>query len=285
MIEFHCKRHHPSDNTPIVYDSEIQEYAETVLGDYKPKLLKEAGKINALHFLESYCGADVDYQDIYYEENEDPIAGAAVFNEGYVKVFDRENMRTKPLKVRANTVLIDNQTMKEGKEAFALFTELHEGGHILIHPCVYRKISNQLSLFDFGLDMMEDKQHTVMCCRSAIGKSEKVERPKLETQEDFREHQANTFAASLAMPRATFIPYAKGLIRQYGFNYGIWVQKEYYDWDDEIGFGIALEDVCEQISNVYGVSKSAARVHLKRNKLLMDEQEYMKEHRQMAIVF
>ena len=40
MIEFHCKRHHPSDNTPIVYDSEIQEYAETVLGDYKPKLLK-----------------------------------------------------------------------------------------------------------------------------------------------------------------------------------------------------------------------------------------------------
>ena len=89
MIEFHCKRHHPSDNTPIVYDSEIQEYAETVLGDYKPKLLKEAGKINALHFLESYCGADVDYQDIYYEENEDPIAGAAVFNEGYVKVFDR----------------------------------------------------------------------------------------------------------------------------------------------------------------------------------------------------
>jgi len=40
----------------------------------------------------------------------------------------------------------------------------------------------------------------------------------LVTEEDFREHQANVFAAAIAMPRATFVPYAKQLLKQYGLD-------------------------------------------------------------------
>ena len=84
MIEFGCNRYHKGDMTPIVTDLAIQDYAEAVLEDYKPKLLKTPGKINALHFLESYLGVTVDYKDIYYKEGESPIAGATVFNDSVI---------------------------------------------------------------------------------------------------------------------------------------------------------------------------------------------------------
>lgn len=75
MIDFHCNKRH-KDMTPIVKDTEIQDYAEVLLQDYKKQLLREPGKINPLHFVESYLGAVVDYQDIYYPENTPAIAGA-----------------------------------------------------------------------------------------------------------------------------------------------------------------------------------------------------------------
>lgn len=232
LIEFHCNCRH-KDQTPIVSDLEIQEYAEAVLEDYKPKLLKEPGKINAVHFLESYLGATVDYQDIYYEENASPIAGATVFNDDKVLVFDRENMCVRPIEVSAGTILIDNDTMKDGKEGFAQFTHLHEGGHFLIHPAVYRKMDNQITLFDLGM-LDKTGSHVVSCKRSAIaGQGEK--KCRFSTQEEFREHQANTFAAAIAMPRQTFIPYAQEMIRAAGFKDGIWVESEKeLDWDDMI---------------------------------------------------
>lgn len=279
MIEFHCNCRH-KDQTPIVSDLEIQEYAEAVLEDYKPKLLKEPGKINAVHFLESYLGATVDYQDIYYEENASPIAGATVFNDDKVLVFDRENMCVRPIEVSAGTILIDNDTMKDGKEGFAQFTHLHEGGHFLIHPAVYRKMDNQITLFDLGM-LDKTGSHVVSCKRSAIaGQGEK--KCRFSTQEEFREHQANTFAAAIAMPRQTFIPYAQEMIRAAGFKDGIWVESEKeLDWDDMI----VLPDIVGKLAETFGVSRSAARVQLKRQNVLMTEKEYQQLHSQLAVAF
>ena len=76
MIEFHCSKRDKT-RTPILYNTEIWEYAEAVVGDYKPRLLKEPGKVNAIYFLESYLGASVDYQDIYYKEGESPFGAAS----------------------------------------------------------------------------------------------------------------------------------------------------------------------------------------------------------------
>lgn len=116
MIDFRCNARH-KDMTPIVKDTDIQDYAETLLRDYKPKLLQEPGKVNPIHFVESYLEAVVDYQDIYYPENAPAIAGATVFNDDRILVFDREAKRIKPIEVAANTVLIDNSTMDDGKAA------------------------------------------------------------------------------------------------------------------------------------------------------------------------
>lgn len=278
MIEFHCSRC-KNDGTPIVTDQAVQEYAEAVLEEYKPKLLREPGRINATHFLESYLGATVDYQDIYYEENSSPIAGATVFNDDKVLVFDRENMCVRPIDVSAGTILIDNSTMQDGKEGFSKFTHLHEGGHFLMHPAVYRRVENQLSFFDFGQD--SPGSHVAACKRSSICGSSGEKRPRLVTEEDFREHQANTFAAAIAMPRRTFIPCAQAMIRRAGFPEGIWVEDDVMDWDSELG----LSCLVDRLAEIYGVSRSAAKVQLKRQHLLMTQTEYQQLHSQLAVAF
>lgn len=275
MIDFHCSKRH-KDLTPIVKDVEIQEYAETLLQDYKPKLLQEPGKINPLHFVESYLEATIDYQDIYYPENSPAIAGATVFNDDRILVFDREANCIRPIKVDANTILIDNSTMEDGKEGFAAFTVLHEGGHLCLHPAVYRRIGGQLSFFDDH----KDGDH-VVCCRRSSLEGGCARRSKLTTQEDFREHQANVFAAAVAMPRQTFIPAAQDLIRKCGFRDGIYVTPEIMDWDYTLGIS-AIE---ETLSALFGVSKSAANVQMRRLGLLMTEREYMEQHSQLAVAF
>ena len=275
MIDFHCKTRH-KDMTPIVKDTDIQDYAETLLRDYKPKLLREPGKINPIHFVESYLGAVVDYQDIYYPENSPAIAGATVFNDDRILVFDREEKRIKPIEVSANTVLIDNSTMDDGKEGFAAFTVLHEGGHLCLHPAVYRRLDGQLSIFDDH----EDGDY-VLCCRRSSLEGNGAKRSKLTTQEDFREHQANVFAASIAMPRQTFIPAAQELIRKAGFRNGVYVMPTIMDWDYTFGVS-AIE---ETLSDLFGVSKAAANVQMKRLGLLMPEEQYLEQHRQIAVAF
>jgi len=271
MIEFYCNRHYKKDNTPIITDLEIMDYAEAVVGDYKRELLLKAGAIDPEHFIENYVGAELDYQDLYYEEGTSPIAGATVFNDEKVLVFDRENMLIKSIDVRANTIIIDNSTVKEGKEGFARFTELHEAGHALMHPCVYKKDQEQLSTFGDG-------EHVVKCKRSAIeGKTHLI------TQEDFREHQANVFAAAVAMPRPTFIPLAKYYIKKSGCANldGIIVSHVGEDWYDKA----IKENVLIPITEIFQASLKATEVRLKQLGLLLTQEQYESQKRQVEITF
>lgn len=254
MIEFRCRRY-KRDGTPVVSDLEIQAYAERVLADYKPKLLKEPAKINESHFLESYLGVTVEYQDLYYKSTEEPIAGGTVFNDCNVLIFDRENACIRPIRVKAGTILIDNATMTFGKGGFALFTHLHEGGHFLMHPTVYRRNQDQLTLYEH--------EETVVCRRSSIGRHY-----RLVTDEDFREHQASTFAAAIAMPRPTFVPLAQSLLRSAGYKDGIWKENFLLDESDT-----ALPEIIEQLSATFGVSRTAVRVQMHRQGLLLRLEE------------
>lgn len=274
MIEFRCRNYHKKDRTPIISDLAIMDYTEALIGDYKKSLLREPGAINPEHFLESYLGATLDYQDIYYKEDEGAIAGATVFNDEKVLVFDKENMCIRPIDVEANTIIIDNSTMEEGKEGFALFTQLHEGGHFCIHPCVYRRMPGQLSLFE----VEDENEHVVKCKRSSLEK-----KGRLVTQEDFREHQANVFAATAAMPRPTFVPAAKEYIRKVGIgnkNDTIVIPDE-LDWSYEIG----KFDVICPLTDLFGASRAATEIHMKRLGLIITETQYMDQYRQVSVVF
>ena len=83
------------------------------------------------------------------------------------------------------------------------------------------------------------------------------------------------------MPSQTFVPTAMELNRKAGFRDGIFVTPDEFDWDYELG----VTALTENLSNIFGVSKAAANVQLKRLGLLMTEDEYLEQHRQFAVAF
>ena len=261
MIEFHCSKVDKKNlNTPVLKDAEIDDLAEILLRDYKPNLLKEPRPINYLHFLESYLGATLEFCDIFYEIEDGPIWGATAFNEEVLKIFDREQSRISHIRVGRGTIIMDNSVMEEGKEGLALFTGLHEGGHMWLHPGVYTRCHTQLGLFE------ETTIPSVVCCRrqqieNCCGKR------KFETGEEWREHQANHFASAIAMPKATFIPFCKSFLKEAGI-----CENQVVTGTDHRLDRIALCDLPFQISEVYGVSMQAATVKLKKCGLIVDKE-------------
>ena len=85
------------------------------------------------------------------------------------------------------------------------------------------------------------------------------------------EHQANVYAASVLMPRPSFVPFVMELNKKAGFGEGIFVRPmlepffQYRDWYAN------LMEIGQKIAEVYGVSDSAAFVHMKRCGLIRME--------------
>ena len=252
MVRFSCSRI-SEDMTPVIRDIEIAKFAEKVLCDHRPELLDvslygddpyyEPALLNPYDFAEKYLGANLEIHDIYTESSRDVIAGAAVFNEQKVKVFDKDRMCTREILVEPNTILLDNGTVDRLNKGFEFFTVMHEAGHLMMHQMVYRKDPDT----DDG---------TVLCKRSNIGRSP----DGLRTGEDFREHQANTFAASMLMPPRLFIPYVQGLMKRNN------------RFDDEIMITWSVNDgsnkywryreIVRLAAQQFGVSRRAAEVQL-----------------------
>jgi len=230
-----------NDNTPILSNREIDEFAYAVLEDYDPDLLSEPGTIDYEHFIESYLGMEIIYKDIYYKENTPPIYGVTVFRDSTVKVFDRENGGVAHPIIRANTIIMDNVVIKNG--GMAIFTGFHECGHYFLHQGVY-------SIFRAG---------QVCCRKKSTEKSPNSFSQSGWTAEEWREHQANRFAEAIIMPNATFIPFVMKVLREYEVYKRSILLGENEDWDI-----VARDLLPERISEVYGVSKQAASVKLKK---------------------
>ena len=78
MVEYRCSRR-SRDMVPIMRDVEISKFAESVLRDYRPECLTEPTRFDPYEFAEQYIGANVEVMDIFTENADDFIAGAAVF--------------------------------------------------------------------------------------------------------------------------------------------------------------------------------------------------------------
>ena len=253
MILFSPKRVDWKDGvTPIVSDAEIDHYAEAVLHDYKPELLIKPGTIRFEHFLESYLGANLEYHDIYNKDPARHIFGATIFQEADVQVFDREQGRISVRRVPSNTIILDNYVMKPGKEGLALFTGIHEAGHFLMHRDVYTQGSFKHSTQE------SDSDAVYKCCRQEDIESYGV-RKRYTTASQWYEHHANYFAAALTMPLKTFKPYVWQILNEQGVRKKPLVIGQGYDTDY-----IAKDLIPEFLSEVYGVSKRAAFIRLRK---------------------
>lgn len=274
MVEFRWHRR-SKDHTPIIRDIDIVMFTEEVLSDYKPELLETPGRIDPEHFIEHYLGAAIDYQDIYNPGANGLIAGATIFNHERLSVYDKEHDIIKSILVDPGTIIIDNSVADSDHPGFEEFTAMHEAGHFQMHQDVYKRSSNQLSFYSMGLMDAEDTANGTLCMRSNIGQN----KTPLVTSEDFREHHANTYSASMLMPRRTFIPYIYERNLADGYMNGIHVILPKYDPDGDN----KLKALIAGASRKYGVSRSAVRVNMQKYGLLTTAAEFTEAKRRLAI--
>lgn len=272
VVEFRWYRR-CKDRTPIISDLDIIRFTEEVIKDYRPSLLETPGKLDPYHFIERYLRATVDYQDLYYGRGESPIAGATIFNRDRVAVFDRYKYSVKTILVEPNTIILDNSVTDAKHFGFEEFTAMHEAGHYQLHPEVYRRSDDQINLYDMGLDEPNTNPNGILCKRSSIGHS-----GQLITSEDFREHQANTYSASMLMPRRTFIPYVYEQNKLDGYSQGIHVIMPSYDRQGDE----RLKYLIKRVSLLYGVSVTAVRVNMRKYGLLTPAAEFEDARRKLA---
>ena len=245
-----------NNNTPILSNREIDDYAHAVLADYKPELLREPGQINYQHFLESYLGMRIFLHDIYSDDPDRPILAMTAFKKGRIKVFDKKNECVKKITVPARSVIIDNAVMKPEMNSLALFSGMHEGGHITMQWHMFTGETFDGEPFELDDDWDCDIDPIVCCRRENI--ESKAAAKKDRTAIEWREHHADYFAAAITMPNATFKPLVIGLMREQGLYKGSITLGMDDDWD------IFADDIMpDTISEIYGVSRRAARIKLR----------------------
>jgi len=252
-----------NNNTPILSNREIDEYAYEVLKDYKPRLLREPGIINHEHFLESYLELRLIRHDIYSDDPDQPILAMTAFGDCEIKVFDRENECISEIKIPARSVVLNN-IIAEPKDMkpVARFSGVHEGGHSLMQWHVFTGKTIDGKSFDPDYDW--EYIYPAVYCRRANIESKKT--PKKEwNAEQWREHHADYFAGAFTMPNSTFIPFIRNFLRENGFYKGFITMGA--DGDLDI---LAHDLLPETINEIYGVSKQAARIKLRTSGFVKD---------------
>lgn len=253
MLEFRPRKR-SEDMTPIVRDVEISKYAEAVLKEYMPEQLEKPRLFDVYKFAEQYLGSNIEILYIYTDSEDDFIAGAAIFNPQKVKIFDKDRLTTDIIMVPGNTILLDEQITGRTKKGFERFTVLHEAGHLLMHREVYQMIAERR----FYVGGSPDGRwgiNSALCMRSNIGCSN-----KLVTSLDFREHQANTFAASMLMPPRVFIPYVQNLIDVLDYVDGEFII--YESGVTDCTKGMVYKKILRETAHRFGVSQDAVKVQL-----------------------
>ncbi len=194
IIDFDFRK--KANGLPVLSKKEIDDYAEVLLHDFKPELLRNPGPTPVENFIEIYLDLTVDYKKLSTDGN---TLGMIAFNSGYVEVFDEENNK-EMIEVEAGTVFIDSDLIDDTyQQGRCRFTFAHEPGHWLFHRHMYSTAKNQMSLFEVepGAQKVCHK-----CLKKHVGYISK--RDYFSTDEDWQEWQADYFASSLLMPKKTF---------------------------------------------------------------------------------
>jgi hypothetical protein len=86
---------------------------------------------------------------------------------------------------------------------------------------------------------------------------------KIRTAKEWREHHADYFAGAVTMPNATFLPFVHDILRDNNYYKGFVTLGR----DDDLDI-LIFDIVPDAITEVYGVSKRAARIKLRTSGFL-----------------
>jgi len=230
---------------PILCDADIDTYSELLLRDYNQELLKTPQPLDVEDFTENYLRLNIHFDNLSHNGS---IWGRMVFNNRQIPVYVPELGRAEYRPIDADTVVIDNSLL-DGPNEFAFrSTTMHECGHDLYHPQIYRENDDQLSF----LVSEPNERVAVTVCRSTdiIGNINSRNKHSFETDRDWIEHHAKYFSAAMLMPKSIVKLICNESVMRERLT------------DECCGF--EEEFLAQHLSGVFNVSPSSAKIRIKQ---------------------
>lgn len=269
MIKFDISKYkHGPSGECFLSSKEIDDITETLLKDYNPSLLSHPQAIDYDDFVGSYLGYDVDYQHIYFGQNEQEILGCALFDTQQLKVFKADHSGIDILDYGDNSIVIDRVLVDEtnpSRHIQLISSVLHEAGHLYLQQEWGHINKNQQNLFSQGVKI---------CCRKSDYNI--FFKPTANKDEQFREWQANTFAFSVALNKYALKEMLINILRKNGI-------KQDFLITDHFTESFYRHEVTEQLKQVFGVSKEGIFYRLRALKLYVTQKEFNETHSQMFL--
>lgn len=228
----------------ITYDA-LEDYAEKLVYDFVPALLRTPGALDVDAFLEYYLGLTVNFHRICYDQK---ILGLTAFDDGMVDAIDEETGLPGQIPVTRGTVIIDTSLTSKKNEARLRFTEVHEGCHWLLH----RKAFDGNN--PFGPAGIYENQYLA----AKAGRGDYLRSQKERNDIERMERQADFLASAILMPRPAL---RVAFCNYFGF---------YQEKPRRIVRGRSILDDCyakqlpEYVAKIFNVSKTAATIRLEK---------------------
>jgi Zn-dependent peptidase ImmA (M78 family) len=224
-----------ADAAPRYSQEYIERRAEGALRAYVPRALRQAHPTPLGDFAECVkrdVGASFRFdQSLGTSSRGERILGICQFEPAFVISID--------------------QSLNEPSEAARFrFTLAHELGHLSLH----RKLRLAFESLDATAKAIVD------------GVTEfQMKRRVLETTRDFLEWQANSYAAALLMPRATYAYELKCQQEDMGIT-----RSGSIHLDDQPSSQADYREIVDRLSATYQTSRSATRIRLSELRLVQD---------------
>lgn len=215
-------------------------------------------KENMPYVLEKPQPVDIDYlaQECYYLNVikahitlNGEVLGMMVLKDSPVRYYDLM-YRLKNEELKASTMLIDISLGGKKNIGRERFTKAHETSHWFCHR----------SLHSLDKRPYELRRPTVIACRNTSIERYNYSKNNTWSELDWEEWQADRLAASLLMPKESFIYISQKIIKNYGIRSGILTS----------GCNIeASRKAISDIADFFIVSKKATQIRLKQLGLLI----------------
>ena len=229
MLDLHAA------NVPYITNDALELYAEDIIRDFKPDLLKYPQSIEVDNFLEFYLGLQVEYKRLTRENR---LLGMTIFDDGIIQVFNEYTGKAEFLRVSEGTVLIDISLTSKRNENRRRFTCMHEGSHWLLHRHSFPK----------------DKWNNEYMVSRKIQTDNSMSRRERESIRRM-ERQADYLAAAILIPKTTL----RMLFRDFCKEWDIIPPRKIIRGDGGLAFMLA-----ELTAERYGVSHKAATIRLEK---------------------
>ena len=266
---------------PILSRDQIDQITERYLKEYSPDVLARPQKVDVEKLAQEYMKFGTDFKCLSSDKR---TLGMFVFEASdWIAVYDEETKSARYVPERENTIVIDNQLLEAGQEGRYRFTFAHELGHGVLHRMVMRRpkadpYQEYLSLFNEDYASPADGK-TAGANEEALGENKgtasgavhmfrcsffnRAIDTKPESQwrdEDWLEWQADAFSSSILMPA--------GMVRAVAKETDLSIERSNdFQWNSFDGISRQItraERVGNEISRVFGVSRSAAFVRMKQ---------------------